>query len=100
MRGALIVPGDPEPTAANVLASECLLRANIAADAVVAVSDVALGFLLQVLLRAVKTTVALVAAAFRLAQTAILGMNLLNLHMAMSLLTGYLLIRSTFLRAP
>ena len=51
-------------------------------------SDAAVAALLYLLLRPVNNTVALVAAAFRLTQTAVLALNLLNQHAALLLLTG------------
>lgn len=88
VRSSLIVPGDAAATAGNILANEGLFRLGFAADTVMAMSDVALAILLFVLLRPVSPTLALMAAAFRLIQTAILGVNLLNHHAALLILTG------------
>jgi hypothetical protein len=86
VRGSLIEPGDAAATAENVLASEWLFRAGFAADLIVFLCDVALAVVLYVLLRPVSRTLSLLAAAFRLTQTAIIGFNLLNMFMALFVL--------------
>jgi hypothetical protein len=88
IRQALRVPGDAQATAANILASEALFRLGFMADVVMALSDVALAVLLYVLLAPVSRTAALMATAFRLVQTAIVGNNLLNHHTALRVLNG------------
>lgn len=88
VRSSLVVPGDAAATAGNVLASEGLFRIGFAADTVMALCDVALAILLYGLLRPVNHTLALMATAFRLIQTAILGMNLMNHHAALLILNG------------
>ena len=88
VRSTLIVPGDPSATAAKITASESLFRAGIAADLVMIIADVAIGILFYVLLRHVSHALALLAAFFRLAQAATLGINLLNLLFALELLGG------------
>jgi hypothetical protein len=86
VRSALVVPGDPAATAQNILGHPTLFRLGLAADAVMALCDVALAVLLYVLLRPVSQTLSLMAMVFRLVQTAILGGNLLNHHTALQLL--------------
>lgn len=86
VRSALVVPGDPSATAQHILGNPTLFRLGLAADAVMALCDVALAVLLYVLLRPVGPTLALMAMVFRLVQTAILGGNLLNHHTALMLL--------------
>ena len=88
VRQRLIEAGDADATAASILASEGLFRAGFAGDLLVFAADAAVAVLFYVLLRPVSRTLALVAAAFRLVQTAILGLNLLNHYMALQLLTG------------
>jgi hypothetical protein len=51
-------------------------------------SDVAIAVLFYVLLKPVSKTLALTAAAFRLTQAAILGLNLLHYYAALLLLSG------------
>ncbi len=88
IRGGLVVRGDPAATAANILGSEGLFRLGFLADSIVFLSDAAVAVLLYLLLRPVNRTVAMVAAAFRLTQTAVLALNLLNQHAALLVLTG------------
>jgi hypothetical protein len=88
IRAGLIVPGDAATTADNIAASELLFRVGFASDMFVFLSDVAVAVLLYVLLRPVSRIVALIAAAFRLAGTAIYGVNLLNYFVALLLLGG------------
>lgn len=88
VRGSLIVPGDAAATAANVTASNALFRYGITADLIMIMSDVAVALLFYVLLKPVSHTLALLAAFFRLAQAATLGINLLNLFFGMQLIGG------------
>ncbi len=83
VRAPLIVPGDAATTAQNVLSSEGLFRAGVAADLIVFLADVALAILLYQLFKPVSRTLSMLAAAFRLTQTAIIGLNLLNMFMAL-----------------
>ncbi|PRQ08538.1 DUF4386 domain-containing protein [Enhygromyxa salina] len=85
VRGPLLVPDDPALTAANLVAHELPFRLSILADVVMALADVALGVLMYVLLRPAGSTLSLMAMAFRLAQAAAIGVNLLNLHVAVTL---------------
>lgn len=87
VRSSLIVSGDASATAANVTASEGLFRAGMTADLIMILSDVALALVFFVLLRPVSTSLALLAAFFRLAQATVLGMNLLNLFIGLQLIT-------------
>ncbi len=88
VRGSLIVAGDAETTAANILASEGLFRLSFAADSVMALSDVVLAVLLYALLKPVNATLALTAAALRLIQTAVIAASLLHQYAALLLLGG------------
>lgn len=88
VRSSLIVPGDAAATASNIAASEGLFRAGIASDMVMILADVAIGLIFYVLLRPVSQALALLAAFFRLAQAATLGLNLLNLFFGLQLVTG------------
>lgn len=88
VRQRLIVQGDAGTTAANILGSEGLFRFAFFADSIVFLSDAAVAVLLYLLLRPVNNTIALAAAAFRLTQTAVLALNLLNQHAALLVLTG------------
>ncbi len=85
VRDSLIEPGDATATATNIVASESLFRVGIAADLIMILCDVALAAIFYVLLKPVDNGLALLAAFFRLVQAAILGMNLLNLFLALQL---------------
>jgi hypothetical protein len=88
IRSSLIVPGDANGTAGNILQSQMLFRAGFVADSVMLLADVAIAVVLYVLLKPVNNILSLTAAAFRLMQAAILGLNLLNYYAALLLLTG------------
>lgn len=87
VRGTLVVPGDAPTTAANIRAAEGLFRLGFVTDLVAFLCDAALAVLLYLLLRPVSRSLALVAAAFRLVQSAILGLNLVH-HFAAVLVVG------------
>jgi hypothetical protein len=86
VRSSLIVDGDAAATAANIRDSEWLFRAGFAADLIVFLCDVALAVILFLLFRPVSRTLSLLAAAFRLTQTAIIGLNLLAMFAALLVL--------------
>ena len=86
VRQRLIEPGDAAATAEAIAGSEGLFRAGFLADLVAFSADVATGILIYVLLRPVSRTLALLATGFRLVQSAVLGMNLLNQLMAIVIL--------------
>jgi len=88
VRGSLIVVGDSAATAGNILAAPGLFRVGFVADALMLLSDVAIAVLFYVLFKPVSPTLALMAAAFRLTQAAVLGMNLLNYYAALLVLQG------------
>ncbi|MCB1164975.1 MAG: DUF4386 domain-containing protein [Leptospiraceae bacterium] len=83
-RGSLIVAGDVAQTAANIAENEGLFRSGLIADLIMVVCDVAVGVAFFVLLRSVNETLALLSAFFRLAQAAALGLNLVLLWIALS----------------
>src|SRR5215831_5347611 len=66
----LIVPGNASATAHNLLANDLFLRLGFLAYLTEAVCDVALAFLLYVLLRPVYAPLAFLAVLFRLMATA------------------------------
>lgn len=88
VRQSLIVAGDPATTAANVTAAESLFRLGIGGDLIMILADIALALAFFVLLRPVSTALALLAAFFRLVQASVLGLNLLNLFIALQYLSG------------
>jgi hypothetical protein len=75
VRSSLIVSGDAAATASTILAAEGLFRSGMAADLVMILADVALALLFYVLLKPVSQALALLAAFFRLAQAAVLGIR-------------------------
>lgn len=88
VRSSLIVAGDAAATVENIIESEALFRAGIMGDLVMILSDIALALVFYVLLKPVSTTLALLAALFRLAQAVALGINLLNLFFVLELVSG------------
>ncbi len=88
VRGSLIVAGDAEATATNILAAEGVFRASFAADSLMALADVALAVLLYRLLKPVNATLALTAGALRLIQTAVIAASLLHQYAALLILNG------------
>lgn len=86
VRGSLIDRGDASATVAHILAAEGLFRIGFMADVMMLLSDVAIAILFYVLLRPVSKTLSLMAAAFRLAQASVLGLNLLHYYAALLLL--------------
>lgn len=88
VRSGLMVPGDAPATASRIAASEGLFRAGLLADSIMFLSDVALAVLLYVLLKPVGKVIALIAMSFRLTQTAVIAMNLLNYYAAILILDG------------
>lgn len=88
VRARLVVPGDAAATAENILTSEWLFRIGFVGDTIVFFADVAVAIILYVLLKPVSKPLAMMAAAFRLTQTAVLGLNLLNHYAALLILSG------------
>jgi len=88
VRSGIIVSGDAATTAANITGDLWLFRLGFLADSVMFLCDVALAVLLYVLLKPVGSTVALLAMCFRLAQTAVIALNLLHYHAAIIALSG------------
>jgi len=85
IRSSLIVSGDAATTANNIMASEWLFRIGFVGDLVVFLCDVLVSLVFYILLKPVSKTLALLAAFFRLAMTAISGINLLNHFTALPL---------------
>lgn len=86
VRARLIESGDAAATAANIVDNEWLFRVGFAADLVVFLADVALAVVLYLLLKPISHTLSLLAAAFRLTQTAVIGLNLLHMFDALRIL--------------
>ena len=80
--------GDVAETAMNVVAHEGTFRLALAADTVMAISDVALAVLLHVLLRPAGAALSLIAMTFRLVQAAVIGASLLFYLAGILVVTG------------
>jgi hypothetical protein len=90
VRNRLIVWGDPDATAGNILGSEMLFRVGLAGEMVTIVCDVALALILYVLLKPVSKHVALLGAFFRLTFDAIYAVTKLFEIAALVALDGAL----------
>lgn len=88
IRGDLVVPGDAAETARNIMASEGLFRIGIASDLMTFVADIALITALYVVLRPVNRNLALLAAFWRLMETAVLIVATLNGFDVLRVLSG------------
>jgi hypothetical protein len=75
---SLIVSGDAAKTAGNILANERLYRIGIANNIITFVIDVALIWALYILLRPVNRNLALLAVFFRLVETTIACVAIIN----------------------
>jgi hypothetical protein len=88
VRGNLIVSGDATATAINIIASEQLFRLGFAGELIRISFDIALAWVLYVLLKPVNKNIALLAVLFGLAAASISGINALNDFVALLLLSG------------
>ncbi len=88
LRGPLIVRGDAMQTAINIAASERLFRISIVIHLITFASDAVLAVALYVVLRPVNRNVALLGAAWRLADCSILAAIMLNDFAVLRLLSG------------
>ncbi len=88
VRSNLIVKNDPAQTAANILAAPGMFRLGFVSDSVMLLADIAIAVLFYILLKPISNVLSLTAAAFRLTQAAVLGMNLLNYYAVILLLKG------------
>jgi len=86
--GELIVVGDADATAANLVRSAGLLRLAVASHVFVLFADVAVAVLLYRLLRPVGATLSMLAAVFRIAMATMRGATLVNLLVALRLVGG------------
>jgi hypothetical protein len=87
-RAPNIVAADAAATAANIAANAGGFRIGIAADLIMVIADVGLALLFYELLKPVNKPLAMLAAFFRLAQAASIGLNLLNLFVVLELTGG------------
>jgi hypothetical protein len=84
----LIVPGDANTTAANIMASSGLFRIAILCLLVVAILDILVAWALYVLLKPANKNLSLLAAWFRVVYAAIFAVVLINLFSALQILSG------------
>jgi len=78
VREALIIPDDAAVTAQNIANHPTLFRLGFVADLVMVMSDVTVAIVFYILFRGVHKEFALLATAFRLVQSTIVGMSLLH----------------------
>ncbi|WP_281239474.1 DUF4386 domain-containing protein [Flavobacterium praedii] len=83
VRNKLLVYGDANATANNIMKSELLWRMGISADLVMHICDLPVMIILYYLLRPVSEKLALLNLSFNLIQTAVLVANKLNLLAAL-----------------
>ena len=88
VRSGLIVSGNAAATANNIMASEGLWRIAIASELIAFASVVILIVALYILLKPVNKNLALLALAWRLVETAVLGIIALNSFIVLLLLSG------------
>jgi hypothetical protein len=91
VRGSLVVGGDVEATARNILGAQLLWRVGVATDLLMHILDVPLIVYFYLLLKPVNRPLALLATAFNMVQTCVLALNKLTLVAALSLLKASLL---------
>ncbi|WP_426667374.1 DUF4386 domain-containing protein [Mucilaginibacter sp. McL0603] len=84
---SLIVKGDAVKTASNIVANERLYRIGIANNIITFAIDVVLIWALYVLLRPVNRNLALLAVFFRLVETTIACVAIINYFVAMQFLS-------------
>ena len=87
VRAQLIVPGDAGATTSNIASQLMLFRVGFVSDLIMVMADVAVALTFYVLLKPVNNALALLAALFRLVQSSILGINLLNHFWAIILIS-------------
>jgi len=83
VRSKLIVYGDANATANNIMNSELLWRMGISADLVMQICDLPVMIILYYLLKPVSKKLALLNLSFNIIQTAVLVANKLNLLAAL-----------------
>lgn len=88
VRLSVIAPGDAAATTANIANAATLFRGGIVADLLMVSFDVAVAVGLYALLKHVHRPLAMLAAALRLIQAAVIATNLMNMTSALQLATG------------
>ncbi len=87
VRQNLIVPGDAETTAKNILSNELLFRIAVCSYLIVAILDVIVAWALYVFLRPVNKSLSLLTAWLRVVYAVILAIVLVNFIIALHLLS-------------
>ncbi|WP_428242393.1 DUF4386 domain-containing protein [Gynuella sp.] len=80
VRGELIVNDDPITTVSNIKESALLYQSGFVADVLMLLCDAAVAGLFYCLFKSSSQMFAMLVAIFRMIQTAVLGMNLLNYY--------------------
>src|SRR4249919_1596302 len=93
---SLVVSGDAAKTASNIIANERLYRIGIANNIITFAIDVVLIWALYVLLRPVNRNLALLAVFFRLVETAIACVAIINYYVAMQFVADVDHVKATF----
>ena len=88
VREGLVVSGDAQATAANIVESEGLFRLGLVSFLVIFVLDVIVAWALYVLFRNTNRDLALLAAWFRIVYTVFLGVAAVFFFQALQLLSG------------
>lgn len=88
VRGTMIDPTSAEITLNNIIENEFLFRMGFLGDLIMVLSDVTISILFYFLLKDVHKGLAILATVFRLIQSAILGVNLINLFKPVLLIQG------------
>lgn len=86
VREGLVVTGDAQATAANIVGSEGLFRLGLVSFLAIFVLDVAVAWALYIVFRTTNRDVSLLTAWFRLIYTAFLGVALIFFFQALQLL--------------
>lgn len=89
VRGNMVDPESAELTLYNIMEYGQLFRIGFLADLLMVISDVMVSILFYILLKDVNRTIALLAMGFRMIQSAILGLNLLNLFSPILMIQQY-----------
>lgn len=88
VRGSLVDPLNAETTLNNIITNVSLFKIGFLGDLIMVISDVVVSILFYFLLRNVHKMLAVFAAVFRLMQSSILGVNLINLFKPILMIQG------------
>lgn len=88
VREGLVVAGDAEATAANIVESEGLFRLGLLSFLVIFVLDIVVAWALYIVFRSANRDLSLLAAWFRIVYTVFLGVAAIYFFQALQLLGG------------